>query len=88
MIITGNIAVDMIYTAVQHYKKYGRKVKIVNLSKTYWQIFAAFMKEQPNSDKVDIHPDGIQFNNLLVRQGTKFQRDNLECEFEKTLAQA
>lgn len=79
-ILTGNPAVDMIYAAIQHYKKFGRKIKVANLDKSYWGMFESFMKEQENADNVQITQEGIQFKNLLVRQGTKFQKDRLVCE--------
>ncbi len=89
LIKTGNPAVDMVYAAVQHYKRFGRKVKTVSLDRSYWNLFDAFMNEQENADKVDITPDGIQFNDLLVRRGTQFQKDRIEIELypqiEKTL---
>jgi len=79
-IATGNPAVDMVFAAVQHYKKHGRKIKIANLDSSYWNMFESFMMEQENADIVKITPDGIQFNDLLVRRGTKFQKDRLEVE--------
>lgn len=81
---TGNICIDMIAAALAHYKKAGRKVKVVNLSKSYWNIFERYMKSQPDADKVEITPDGVQFNNLLVRRGTRFQVQALECELHET----
>lgn len=86
--MTGNPAVDMIYAAVQHYKKYGRKIKVASLDKSYWGMFAAFMQEQENADQVEIRPDGIQFKDMLVRQGTRFQKDRLEVELHSGIEKA
>lgn len=87
-ILTGNPAVDMIYAAIQHYKKFGKKIKVASLDKSYWGLFEAFMKEQENADNVEVTPDGIQFKNLLIRRGTKFQKDRLEVELYPAISKA
>lgn len=78
MIKTGNVAVDMIAAAMAHYKKHNRLVKTVNLSHSYWRIFNVFMKEE--NPELEIPDEGIQFNNVLIRKGTMFQRLGVECE--------
>ncbi len=75
---TGNVAADMVGAALAHYKKHNRLVKIVNLSHSYWRIFMAFMERQ--APDMEIPKEGIQFNNVLIRKGTMFQRSAVECE--------
>jgi len=75
---TGNVAADMIYSAIKHYESHGRKVKTVDCSTSYWRIFKSFMKSQ--DETLDIPNEGIQFNNILVRKGSMFQRDAIKCE--------
>lgn len=77
-ITTGNVAVDMIGAALAHYKQYNRTVKIVNLSKSYWRIFTSYMQLQ--APELEIPDEGIQFNNVLIRRGTRFQVAAVECE--------
>ena len=82
---TGNIAIDMIYAALQHYKKKERTVKTVNLSSQYWRLFTIYMRKQ-KSDLI-LDDDGLQFNNVLIRKGHRFQHQAVECEFEKNVKQ-
>lgn len=82
---TGNVAIDMIYAALQHYKKKGRKVITVNLNSQYWRLFSVYMRKQDKSLIFD--DDGIQFNNVLIRKGHRFMSTHLECEFEKSIKQ-
>jgi hypothetical protein len=78
---TGNIAVDMIYACLEHYKQHRKKVQYVNLDKLYWIMFTEWMKrhapEKPFTD------DGIQFNNTIIRKGHRFMGQHLEVEFVK-----
>jgi len=78
MIKTGNIAADSVYAAMRHYKNFGRTVKTVNLSKSYWGIFLVFIREE--KPELEISDEGIQFNNVLIRKGHSFMKQNLECE--------
>lgn len=82
---TGNPAIDMIYAALQHYKKQGRKVITVNLSTQYWRLFSVYMRKQKPDLVLD--DDGLQFNNVLIRKGHRFMHQQLECEFEKSVKQ-
>lgn len=82
---TGNIAIDMIYAALQHYKANGRKVITVNLSSQYWRLFSIYMRKQ-NPDLI-LDYDGLYFNNVLIRKGHRFQHQAIECELEKNVKQ-
>ncbi len=81
---TGNVAVDMIGAALAHYRQGGRTVRIVNLSKSYWRIFTAYMSWQ--APELEIPKEGIQFNNVLIRRGTLFQVSAIECELNPIIA--
>lgn len=82
---TGNVAADMVFAAMEHYKKYHRLVKTVDLSPSYWRIFKSFMDKQ---GKPDIPNEGIQFNNVLIRKGSMFQRDAVKCELWPVISKA
>ena len=83
---TGNVAADMIFAALEHYKKYHRSVKIVDLSGSYWRIFKSFMNKQ--APEMEIPTEGIQFNNVLIRKGSMFQRDAIKCELWPVISKA
>lgn len=68
----------MIYAAIKHYERAHRKVKTVNCSPSYWRIFKSFMRSQ--DETLEIPNEGIQFNNVLIRKGSMFQREAIICE--------
>lgn len=76
---TGNMAVDMVYNCIQHYKKFGKRVKIVTLSHKYWRSFERYLKEQ---DETFEFKDQVEFKHLLVRKGSFFQTTHLIPELE------
>lgn len=73
---TGNIAADMIYAAIQHYKRHARTIKEVRLSHSYWKIFKYYVEKK--KPELVLNDGAIQFNNLLVVKGTRFMRENAE----------
>lgn len=70
--LTGNVAMDMLSAAILQYAKAFRKIKVANLSSGYWKIFKTFM--EVHAPELDIPKEGIQFNNILVRKGSMFQK--------------
>lgn len=80
---TGNVCIDMIYAALQHYKKFGRKIKTVSLNKSHWRLFSEYMKREQNL--IEVRDDGVQFKNVLIRKGTRFQTKIAEFELESVI---
>lgn len=76
---SNNVVVDMIYSAMQHYKRMGRPIKTVLLSQSRWEIFKGWLKEKEPA--VDIQ-DIVEFNDITVKKGHQFMKDNLEVEFK------
>ena len=78
---TGNICMDMIAEALAYHKSKGKKVKVVNLDKMYWNLFRVYMRKQKPDLWFD--DDGLQFKNVLIRKGHRFMHERLEVEFDK-----
>lgn len=73
---TGNVAADMIYVGIQHYKRCARTVKEVRLSHSYWRIFKTYI--QRRNPEFEMNEDAVQFNNLLVIKGTRFMTERAQ----------
>jgi hypothetical protein len=76
---TGNIAVDTVCACLHHNKRYGRRIKYINLSIFYWMHFTEWFKK--NVPDVNIDADGVMFNKTVIRKGHRFMVENIEVEF-------
>ena len=84
-----NVAVDMISACLSHYKRYNRKVEIVYLNKRYWELFLRYIGEQlPEKYNDAKATEAMEFRNLMIKRGSRFQHERLIPEFKKEVANA
>jgi hypothetical protein len=62
-----NAAIDMISACLNHYKKYGRKVRAITLSQRYFELLKAGLLER---DETLLIEDKVEFKGLNIFLGS------------------
>lgn len=80
--LTGNIAVDAVGACIAHYKGFGKRVKVITLSRKWWTAFERYAKEnRPDFE----FKNEIEFKNVILRKGSAFMLKNLVVELKKEI---
>lgn len=79
--LTGNIAVDMVAACIYHCERHQKKIKFIALDAIHWTMFKGFVLEK--IPMYDLSDGNIEFDGVIVKQGSFLQTKQLYYEVEK-----
>jgi hypothetical protein len=79
---TGNLAVDMVAACINHAEFHKKKVKHIFLKDAYWIMFTDYVQR---SDPEYLFDRKVEFDGVLIRKASIFQRQALYYELEKVI---
>lgn len=82
---TGNIAVDMAFACMKHYRQFGHRVRKITFSHDYWNKFVEYLKKELPQLEFN---DEVQFKNTVFKKGSIFQVEHMIPETYKQMASA
>lgn len=81
---TGNSVVDMVATAVAHYRKILKPLKTIRLHVYLYNKFEVWVSKQMNEEEFeDVRNHGYQFDGVNIEIASIVQTSNMAFEFYK-----
>ena len=77
-----NPVADTILAAINHYKKYERYIDTIELEKVRWEIFKNWVMSFDSELEIR---DEVQFQDIRVKLGGKFQLEPMKITLKKSL---
>jgi hypothetical protein len=79
---TGNTVVDMVATAVAHYRKIYKPLKTIRLHAFLFHKFEVWVSKQMNEEEFEqVREHGYQFDGVNVELASIVQASNMAFEF-------
>jgi hypothetical protein len=87
--LKGNICIDMLTAAMNHYSKSLPPVDSITLCPLYWVLFLDYVGERSPELYSDAKLAGeMNFRNVKIRKGSSVMIDRMKIEFKKLVAEA
>lgn len=77
-----NPVADTILAAVQHYARFNRSIDVIELEKIRWHIFKNWVMSFDSELEIR---DEVQFQDITVKLGSKFQLEPMKITLKKSL---
>jgi len=77
-----NPVADTILAAVQHYARFNRYIDVIELEKIRWHIFKNWAMSFDSALEIR---DEVQFQDITVKLGSKFQLEPMKITLKKSL---
>jgi hypothetical protein len=79
---SGNSVVDMVASAVSHYRKIMKPLKTIRLHAMFYSNFEFWVSKQMSEEQfLEAREHGFQFDGVNVEMAHKFQTSNMAFEF-------